>query len=249
METDIRIFDTLESTNITLEHLARNDAKEGTCVIAFSQNAGQGRSGRSFFSPEGGNLYMSLLLRPKDDKQTEYITVIAAVAVVEAIEECFGIKTGIKWVNDVFLDGKKAGGIIAKANDYGKSSMFVVLGIGINIHEAPDVPEDIRPNYISLLGKASYSGSREQNESTVDLAKAIIRIFSRYYEGGLFTEAALKYRRYSVVIGKKVEYIFGQDTIEAIVCDIDDTGAIVLDTGGKIKAFRDGEIRIVVKDM
>ena len=80
MEADIRVIEVVDSTNIRVAALADEGAPEGTCVVAFCQQKGQGRSGRTFFSPEGGNLYMSLLLRPKSEEQTDHITVAAAVA-------------------------------------------------------------------------------------------------------------------------------------------------------------------------
>ena len=87
METDLIVYDEVDSTNTVLEKLADEGAPEGTCVIALSQTKGQGRSGRSFFSPEGGNLYMSMLLRPDTDERFDKITMAAAVAVSEAIDE------------------------------------------------------------------------------------------------------------------------------------------------------------------
>ena len=127
METDLKIFDTVDSTNDTLKELADKGAAEGTCVLAFCQRKGQGRSGRRFFSPDGGNMYMSLLLRPGNLESSDMITVTAAVAVVSAIKEVFGKDTGIKWVNDIYFGKKKICGIIATAYNIGTDDMYIIL--------------------------------------------------------------------------------------------------------------------------
>ncbi len=248
METDIRLFDAVDSTNITLKELADNGAAEGTCVMALSQRRGQGRSGRTFFSPEGGNLYMSLLLRPQNKTALEMITVTAAVAVVEAIKERFGIMTGIKWVNDIMLCGRKVCGIVAHAHDIGTSGRHVILGIGVNVFTSRNIPEDIADRYGSILDETFDLTSEEGRNIPVGLGKSIINRFADYYESGSYDDVIARYRKYSSIIGKKVEYISGDESIEATVAGIDDNGGIILDTGGKVRSYRDGEIRISIKD-
>ncbi|MBR4574587.1 MAG: biotin--[Lachnospiraceae bacterium] len=240
MEADIILFDEVDSTNTVLKRMADDGAKEGTCVIALSQRKGQGRYGRTFYSPHG-NLYMSLLLRPEDDKLFEMITVIAGVAAAEAINEFYKIPVGIKWVNDIIVNEKKAGGIVAQSYDIGKSSRYVILGIGINIYEAEDVPDEIRDIYTSLTGAHNKVSGSKEIES---FARTIIRSFSRYYDSGLIKEAVGRYRQLSCVIGKMVEYVSGSGTIQARVCGISDDGGLIVETPGGKKCFRDGEIRI-----
>lgn len=243
METDIRVFEVVDSTNVTLAEMAENGAGEGTCVIAFMQRAGQGRSGRTFYSPEGANLYMSLLLRPAG-RPYDMITVMAAVAVVHAIKRRFGIDTGIKWVNDIIYSDRKVCGIVAKAHDFGGDDPYVVLGIGVNIYESSDVPPEIADTYGSLI-KGSCELSREEGRRQAkELASDIIEEFSYYYEDYRKREAVEEYRKHSVVIGRTIEYVSGNDRIRAVVAGIDDDAAIVLDIDGKRQSFRDGEIRI-----
>lgn len=247
MEADIKVFDILDSTNITLEELAREGAKEGTCVVALSQRKGQGRSGRTFFSPRGGNLYMSFLIRPRGDI-TEMLTVIAAVATVEAIKEVTGIETGIKWVNDIICHDRKVCGIIAQANDIGSENFHVIIGIGINIYESDDVPSDIAQKYGSLLERKCDIDEKGQKESAVRLAGKIMERFFAYYESGDTKEAVNIYRKHCIVIGREVEYVYGGRSFSARVTGIDDTGGIILDTNGKEHTYHDGEIRINMGD-
>lgn len=244
MEADIRVIDVVDSTNICIEELAGAGAREGTCVVAFKQLHGQGRSGRSFYSPDGGNLYMSVLLRPHDAKQAERITVAAAVATTDAIRDKLGIDTGIKWVNDIILDGRKVSGMVAQAHNYGTDDFYVVLGIGINIYESPDIPKDIENVYGSLMGRKCDEGAEAARNFAIGLAREIIKDFSLYYDDFEGNGCAARYRQRSVVIGRDVSYICGNDTISARVVDIDDDGGIVLEEGGVRRTYRDGEIRI-----
>ena len=249
MEADIREYDTVSSTNIILSEMAEGGAAEGTCVTALCQTQGQGRSGRKFFSPDGGNLYMSLLLRPHDDLKTRMITVAAAVAVTEAIYESFNVNARIKWVNDIIYRNKKVCGIVAQAHNYGLDNMYVVLGIGINIYPAKDVPPDLEGIYGSIIQTACDVPKDQQKAMTRKLAGLVISRFSKYYEQPKDTCLIDKYRDYSIVTGRIVEYMSGRDTIRAKAVGISDEGGIMLEHDGVVKTFSDGEIRIKLADM
>ena len=249
MEADIRVIEVVDSTNIQVAKLAEDGADEGTCVVAFCQQKGQGRSGRSFFSPEGGNLYMSLLLRPKNAKQADHITVAAAVAATRAIEKKYRICCGIKWVNDLIYKGRKIGGIVAQAHNYGTDDFYVVLGIGVNIYDSQDVPKDIKGVYGSLTGRICDLERDEARRDAVELAEKIIDEFSAFYNDFYGTGCAAKYRKLSVVIGRNVSYVCNDSRTEAKVIDIDDEGCIVLEMNGSVRKYRDGEIRIRMEDM
>ena len=244
MDTDLKIYEEVESTNITLSELADKGADEGTCVVAFYQSAGQGRSGRTFFSPKGGNLYMSLLLRPKDSSIFDMITTMASVAVCDSISEIFDIEAGIKWVNDIMLRGKKVCGIIATAHNFGRDDMYVILGIGINLYDAPEIPDDIKDIYGSVTGISCDLSEERQREQALVLAKTIADRFSYHYGSNNIYEHMDEYRRRSVVIGKKVDYISGDRMLSATCTGIDDRGGIILEDHGEKRVYRDGEIRI-----
>ena len=244
METDIRIIDITDSTNTDIERLAKEGAREGTCVVSFCQRHGQGRSGRTFFSPDGGNMYMSLLLRPGDESSFDMITVTAAVAAAEAINETFGVKAHIKWVNDLIYKDRKIGGIVAQAKNFQTKDMYVVLGIGINIYESENVPDEIAKRYGSIMGKKPDKPKEILNDNAVALAKKIIERFTKDYEGGEKADVIQRYRELSAVIGKSVKYIYGDSTVDASVVGIDDNGGIILETEDGVRTYRDGEIRI-----
>ena len=137
-----------ESTNRVLKELARNGAKEGQVAIADEQTNGRGRLGRQFFSPKGRGIYMSVLLRP-DDKAYEMapLTAWVAVAVANAIEAVSGVRPGVKWVNDLVLNGKKICGImteLAVKEDSNKVD-YIIVGIGINLSGTQEeFPEELQ---------------------------------------------------------------------------------------------------------
>lgn len=130
----------VDSTNLLAAKLAADGAASYTAVIAESQTAGRGRLGRTFYSPESSGLYLSLIIRddvlPKSVKADEIcakLTVAAGACVARSIDELFGTKARIKWVNDIIIDGKKAGGILTEGRITGSGLSFAVIGIGVNI--------------------------------------------------------------------------------------------------------------------
>ena len=132
----LEVIDKIGSTNTYLKARAADGAQEGSVAVALSQTDGRGRMQRALASPPGSGIYMSILLRPRELACTGVlITACAAVAVNEAIEEVTGIKTDIKWVNDLYLSKKKICGILAEGAIDPKTSTFdhVVLGIGVNL--------------------------------------------------------------------------------------------------------------------
>ena len=133
---EARVFDCVDSTNTVLAALARSGAPEFTAVIAGAQIAGRGRGEHRFFSPAGCGVYFSLLLRPRFPAVTaaKLITPACAVAAARAIERASGEAAGIKWVNDVFLRGRKVCGILTEAApDAAGGLAWVIPGIGINV--------------------------------------------------------------------------------------------------------------------
>lgn len=255
---DLVLLDMVDSTNEEIKRRAQNGAKEGLAVMAKSQTSGQGRSGRSFFSPQSGNLYMSILLKPSDRKLFDKITVIAAVATANAINAVFPVKVGIKWVNDLFLNGRKIGGIIAKAENFSTENEYVVLGIGVNIYPSDDVPEEIKDIYGSIINKAGDDvldkAGRDDTDISggEDMAKLlgikILKEFFGIYRNSKSRDFMQEYRNLSCVIGKEAVYLAKEAENTFTVLDIDNEGAIVLkDEYGNVNTYRDGEIRIRIK--
>lgn len=216
---DIKLFETLPSTNLKLKELAVNGAKEGTIIIANTQTQGRGRFTRRFFSPDSTGLYMSLLVRPKTSPADALlITTATAVAVAEAIDNYTDKKAQIKWVNDILLDGKKVCGILTESGLNTQTGLldFAVVGIGVNISTPSSLfPDDIK----EIAGSIFKEEIPYINEK---IAAEIIKNFFKYYYVLEEKSYLSAYKERSAIIGKKINVIRNTTSIPAIALDIDD---------------------------
>lgn len=219
---DVICLDRVDSTNRYLGNLALDGAPDGQIVLSGEQTDGRGRRGRTFFSPRGKGLYLSMLLRPfcaPTDVST--ITAWTAVAVMRAIEEVCGMKPGIKWVNDLFLNGKKISGILTEMSVESESGhiQHVIIGIGLNVSETrDDFPEELTDTAGSLLTETGTHYSRAA------LAAAIIQKLDELrldwsQEKQAYLDA---YRTNNIVIGKSILVRTGNTTTPAIAEGISD---------------------------
>ena len=241
----IKVFDSVGSTNAVAKEMAASGAPEGLVVIAEEQTGGRGRLGRHFFSPKGTGIYMSILLRPKlKPEDASLITVCAAVAAAEAIEMLTGVPVQIKWVNDLYVGGKKVCGILTEASMEMESGGLnhMVVGIGINV-SSPEggFPQELR----------EIAGSVTAREDVKKLFRCalIAEVLNRLepYSGTLLDSHVLtEYRKRSCVIGREVDVLsFNGQREWAKVLDIDEKARlIVCDKEGNIRALGAGEISI-----
>lgn len=197
-----QVFPALTSTNTVLKSLAAEDAPAGTAVLAVTQTAGRGRLGRSFYSPSASGLYLSLLLRPDlAPADAPRLTSCAAVAVAEAVSGLSGRETGIKWVNDVYMDGKKICGILTEAGidlESGRVS-YVVVGIGINLR----APEGGFPEEIRNIAGAAFDGLSVPDLRNRLAALVLDRLAD--YAADPFSDALFDaYAKRSFVPGRKI---------------------------------------------
>ena len=199
-------FDTLPSTNAYLASLAREGESEGLVVLARTQSEGKGRFSRRFYSPDGSGVYMSLLLRPNfSSEHFPLLTALAGAAAAEAAEEISGKRVGIKWVTDLYLDGKKIAGILAesgtseKVNNALQNKQFVVIGIGINLFLPTYVPEELS----GKLGALFDFGEASEGAKDAFLSAFLSRFYT-YYEKMPSRAFLDGYRERSILIGKQV---------------------------------------------
>lgn len=217
---DVEVRKVVSSTNTVLKALAEKGAAEGKILIAREQTAGRGRMNRSFYSPAGTGIYMSLLMRPAlSAPESLYITTAAAVAVAEAIEHVTEQKAQIKWVNDVYLRGKKVCGILTESafDMETKRLSYAVLGIGVNMRRPPEgFPGGLEPIVTSVFSETDYTPERRDR-----IVAEIIERFWHFYEN-LTGKAFIKgYRERSFLTGKDVYVTGGQDRRPARVLGID----------------------------
>ncbi len=176
---NIQYFDSIDSTNLEAKRQAAQGAPEGTVIMAGTQSAGRGRRGRTWSSPEGGNLYFSVVLRPRVSVDTvSALTLLMGLSVAEAI----GTEANIKWPNDIVIDGRKLCGILAEMELENGRIASVIMGVGVNIR-AGEFPAEIRDTAISLeeaYGSAyigDASGAFEKR-----LLHEILERFNKYYD-------------------------------------------------------------------
>ena len=239
----IEIHRSLESTNKTAKEMAVAGAEHGTVIISDHQTAGRGRYSRDFFSPAGG-LYMSIILRPEVLRFNDptAVTAFAAVSVCEAIEVISDKKPEIKWVNDIFIDGKKVGGILTEAvTDFESGGLeWIVLGIGINVYtRTEDFPSDLQTLAASIYPDKRISGVR--NQLAAEIINRILGSDVPSDEKEIFK----KYKKRLMMLGKIITVIQGQTSYKATAVDIDAVGhLIVKKESGEIMTLYSGEIRI-----
>lgn len=240
-DLDIHIKHEVKSTNDLLREKAIAGSPDGTVLIAEMQTEGRGRSGRKFYSPADTGIYMSLLLRPveMDPSKVLKFTTAAAVAVCQAIETVSDTKPQIKWVNDVFLNGKKVCGILTEGSmSFENGEMdHVILGIGINVYRPEDgFPEEIR-------NTAGYLFENTASDTKNKLAAAVLNNFMKFYRKGDFRSYINEYRKRLMVIGKDIFVVVRGENQSCEVLDIDeDCRLVVRFQDGKIEHLVAGEI-------
>lgn len=248
VQLKIDVRSEVTSTNIILKKMAEEGTEEGYVLVANKQTMGKGRSGRSFHSPAGNGIYFSVLLRPKcEPKDALLITTAAAVATVKGIEFVMGKQTGIKWVNDLFYEGKKVCGILTEASiDTATGGLaYAVLGVGINLTDGEEgFPKELENIAGSLYGKEACDDSTKAR-----LVAAILTEFFEYYKELTERKFMADYKRYSIVVGKQVEAYTETSSEFVTVVDIDENGALLVKDGeGQVKELTTGEIRIRPRD-
>ena len=239
----VHVFETVDSTNTQAKLLAAQGVPHGTALIARQQTAGRGRMGRSFFSPKDAGLYLSLILRPQcAPKDLMHLTCAVAVAACNAVEAATGFRPGIKWINDLVWGSRKLGGILTELSvTPGCGAVdYAVVGIGINCGKAA-YPEELGDIALSL-GEATG-----RPVSPALLAARLLEALAETDCQLLSGKDALlsAYRADCVTLGKQVAVHSAQGVYEATALDIDNEGALVVQTpDGSVRAVSSGEVSV-----
>ncbi len=220
----------VDSTNEYAKRIAGN-SPEGTVVVAKRQTSGRGRKGRSWASPEGG-LWLSVILKP--GRIDPRLVFVGALAVVDTLAD-FGISSGIKWPNDVWVSGRKIAGVLTE----GKGSEYVILGIGLNVNNP--VPEWLRESATSML---------ELTGTEIPLEKVLERLL--FHLGGwyrVFLERPdllmVKVREKTFILGKTVRVIQDEGELAGRALDVLEDGSLLIETpfGSKRVTYGDVSLR------
>ncbi|MCD6293544.1 MAG: biotin--[acetyl-CoA-carboxylase] ligase [Deltaproteobacteria bacterium] len=237
--------DTIGSTNVFLKRLAQEGACEGTMVIADEQSAGLGRLGREWFSKKGENLLFSVLLRPQLLPSKLFVlTMIIALAGIDAVQDITGLNAMIKWPNDIYIGEKKLGGILSEFSVIQGVVQHLVLGMGLNVNWKPEMERTLLYPTSSIFTESHKKVSRE--EILINLLK---RLEGSYYEVGRDMEHTegfyKKWNEKSLILGKTVVIETGKERIEGEAAGIDRDGALTLiTTGGDERKFLCGDVSV-----
>ncbi len=243
--TNIIRLGTVDSTNTYAMGLAEKGAEHGTVVVAENQTKGRGRLGRTWASPPGGNIYMSVILRPSIQlREGTLLTIIAGIACCRALKDISGLPVEIRWPNDLIISGKKVGGILTEIKASAGNIVFAVMGIGINVNSsAEDFPPDVK-------GTATSIRDETAKEHSIDvLIAGILRELQRcsdiLAEGG--KELILdEWRKSTTMLGKTVKAVLASETLTGVAEDVDEQGMLILRLpSGLLKKINAGDLTIL----
>lgn len=234
-DADVLYYPVIDSTNNEAKRLVNDGSGKPMLLVAEEQTNGRGRQGKSFYSPPLTGIYMTLVTHPMSRLANAVTaTTAASVAVCRAVEELTQFKPKIKWVNDVYLDGKKICGILTEAiTDFETQTVSsVIIGIGMNI-KTIDFPSEVE-----------NAASLNVNISRVKLIACIANHLNRILCCD-YSEFITYYRSHSMIIGEQIHFIKNAKVTPATAMDIDDTGGLVVRLeNGEITTLRSGEISI-----
>jgi BirA family biotin operon repressor/biotin-[acetyl-CoA-carboxylase] ligase len=232
---EIHLFSEVPSTNTVAMEMAAKGAPEGTVVIAETQTGGKGRLGRTWISPRG-NIYLSVVLRPSfPTHKAPLITLMGAVAAVSAIRKQLDVPAGIKWPNDIFIAGRKAGGLLTEMSAEPDRIRHIALGIGLDVNMTLDeLPPDIRPLTTTLSAEAGRRIDR------VLLVRKLLIDLDRWYQIFLRNEGDVlkEWEVLNVTLGNRVAVSGLGETAEGMAQGIDNEGRLIL-------KLDDGSLRLV----
>lgn len=238
-------YDAIGSTNTEAKRMAAQGAPEGTVLIAGSQSAGRGRLGRSFQSPAGSGIYMSVILRPGcAPRELMHLTCAAAVAACDAVEQTLGFRPGIKWINDLVAQRRKLAGILTELSIDPKTGLVdhAIVGIGLNCtQQLRDLPPELRD--IACSAAMVTGRPVPQPQLTAALICAFEEMARRLQSHR--DQTMERYRRDCVTVGKPIRLIRGQEQQEAFAIGIDDEGALLVRyPDGSTAAINSGEASV-----
>lgn len=234
---DVVIFDEIDSTNNEAKRRLHSFSGEPILFAASSQTAGRGSKGRSFFSPKDAGLYMTLMLPiPDEPAHIQKLTCAAAVAAADAIESLTPHSPNIKWINDVYVDGKKVCGILCElVSDIDNIPRAVIAGIGVNL-TVSDFPDGLR-------APAGSIGDVDKNLLCARITDNLIGAYASLSENTFFES----YKARSNFLGKTIVCRSPSASFKAKAVDLAPDGSLIVETDKGLKTLRSGEISILVE--
>lgn len=243
MAHQIHYYDVVESTQDKAHTLALDGAPEGTVVITEQQRKGKGRLGRAWKSPKGTGIWMSFILRPKIPPfRAPQLTLLTAVAVVQAIQTVTGIQAEIKWPNDILINGKKVVGILTELQAEADIVQSIIVGVGINVN-VKTFPDELKNKATSLY----IENNKKEIERAV-LIRAFFQHFEQLYKEYLehgFKPIKLRWESYAISLGKYITARTLNGEIHGYAVGITDEGVLLIeDNDNNIHEIYSADIEI-----
>lgn len=240
---EVLYFDTIDSTNTKAQELAEKGYPSGTLVVADKQESGKGRRGRSWVSPSGTGIFMTLMIKPDiNPNNASMLTLVAALAVAKAITSVTGEEALIKWPNDIVVNSKKVCGILTEMNAQFDYINHIVVGIGINVHNE-SFPDEISQMASSLMIEAG--GKRFHRAQII---AETMSYFEQYYDTFLKTQdlSALvrEYDELLVNMNKAVRVLDPKEPFDGKAMGITPKGELIVDTWESRKLVSSGEVSV-----
>lgn len=239
----VTFYSQVNSTNLQAKLDAENGAEQGALVVADMQTAGRGRRGRSWCSPAGTNVYFTLLLKPEyaADKASA-VTLVMAMAVAEGIRETCGVEAGIKWPNDIVIDGRKACGILTEMSVERDYIHYVVIGVGVNVGL-----QEFAPEVVATATSLQQECGRKVPRAA--LTANIMKAFEKYYETFLETQDMTglleDYNKLLVNRGREVRVLDPKGEFTGISRGINRTGELLVKrSDGTVEPVYAGEVSV-----
>ena len=233
----------LDSTNKYAKELCEKGAREGTIVVAEYQSAGKGRMRRKWLAKPRANLLFSVVLRPKDTVEALFLLNCAgSVALVKGLEQECKLEAGIKWPNDIYVGGRKLGGLLGEFSIRSGMLDYVVIGIGLNVNWAP---EQMGPGSERATSVWAETGKRICR--TRLLGNILIHVQDCYHMLGSGNKDTLLqiYKHYSIILGRKVKIVDEDEIIHAKAIDIMQDGTLmVASDDGTSKYLKWGDVSL-----
>jgi len=237
-------LESIDSTNNEAKKLATEGEKEGTIVISEEQTMGRGRLGRNWVSPKYKGIWMSIILRPEVDPiHMAKVTQIGAAAVCRAALQ-MGIKTLIKWPNDIVLKGKKICGILTEMSAELNRVNYAVIGIGVNVNtEEIDFPEDIRNVATSI--KIEQGHDIKRKELIANILNNFEELYEEFLNNGDIESSIKVCKENSALIGNEIKIIQKGSSVKAKALDLTNEGRLVVEfENGKVEEIISGEVSV-----
>ena len=239
----VKFYDTLGSTNLQAKMDAENGAEEGTLIVADMQTAGRGRRGRSWSSPPGTNAYFTLVLKPGFAVETSsMVTLVMGLAVAEGIRKVSGVEAGIKWPNDIVVNGKKVCGMLAEMSVEREYIHYIVIGAGINVGKQ-DFPAEIAETATSLWEECGRKVSRA--ELIAGVMKAFEECYAVFLREGNLSGLVERYSALLVNKDREVRVLDPGGEFQGIARGINDTGELLVEREDRtVTAIYAGEVSV-----